>query len=388
MKRNAKGTGTVFQRTDGRWICRITRNGKTRSCSCKSEQEAIDKLEELKKEMQLVERIEASNIEIQNPNKLTLEKLMTMFLEYKKCGREKISQTSWLRLCSQVQTHILPQYGNIAIYNLNSDMFNSLLDDMFAKGYSHSAIKKTHDALTSCMDYAIFVKKLLPINENPMMGVSMIPEKQFNMTNEVDIFELDEIERLKLECLRKTSRKTYEYRYGRVFIFLLQTGLRAGELCALKKSDINLAEQLVKVSKTAISIKNANGKWETVIQQHPKTNKSRREIPLNNTAIEMATSIMKEFPSSDMFIYTVNNKIVTPNTLNKYFKVIKRNANVDESGGLHKLRDTFASMMFENGVDLITVSKLLGHSSSRVTELHYLKILDRRKMKAVKLAEI
>lgn len=59
----------------------------------------------------------------------------------------------------------------------------------------------------------------------------------------------------------------------------------------------------------------------------------------------------------------------------------------EQKGGVHVLRDTFASRLFDSGTDIQTISKILGHANSRITEEHYIQILNSRKMKAVNLID-
>ncbi|WP_425757236.1 tyrosine-type recombinase/integrase [Ihubacter sp. rT4E-8] len=120
----------------------------------------------------------------------------------------------------------------------------------------------------------------------------------------------------------------------------------------------------------------------------PKTERSRRLVPLNATAKNMARLLFAEFPDKDLSIYTANHRIVAPASLNKYLATINRNAGIENKSGVHKLRDTFGSLLFDKGMDLQPVSDLLGHANSRIIEKYYLKILERRKIEAINMIEI
>jgi len=216
--------------------------------------------------------------------------------------------------------------------------------------------------------------------------VEMFSENKFNKKNkEVVILDSDEIEKLIEVCLATGDDGRYMNKYGRVYLFMLCTGLREGEVCGLYKEDIR--EDGVNVTKTAVTLK-IDGKYTTIIQDSPKTNSSERLTPMNSKARELANIILSEFPETECFLYTNQYSVVAPAALNTYFAKVKKQAGITKQGGLHMLRDTFASRLFDADVDLTTISKLLGHSNSKVTENHYIKITNHRKTKAVALIDI
>ncbi len=92
--------------------------------------------------------------------------------------------------------------------------------------------------------------------------------------------------------------------------------------------------------------------------------------------------------SEDMVITTASGKVTPPTALNKSLDRVLHASGVQKRGGVHALRDTFATALFNSGTDIFTVSALLGHASSKVTEQHYVKVLDQRKMRAVQVMEI
>lgn len=389
-KRNVKGEGSVFQRSNGTWVAKITRNGVTKSKTAKNENEANKKLRELIKEEKRIERLNKNNSDFtHNPSKVLTTDVFKKFLEYKRAGRKKVSDTTYLRLESIVNYNILPECGNVPFLEIDKKAIEALLDKKKNDGYSYSTVKKIKEAFNMCFEFAVYEEGLVEPYENPTLGVVM-PIYDMSL-KEIPSYSTDEIQKITKECLKKTSNGKYIYRYGPFFLFMLNTGLREGEACALLKSDINIRERLVSVNKNIISVRSGKEDdekhWIKKVKNTPKTKNSIRYVPLNKGAVKYANIVLDQFREGEMFVYTINGCLVNPSSLNKYLDTILKNAGVNKKGGVHVLRDTFASRLFDSGTDIQTISKILGHANSRITEEHYIQILNSRKMKAVNLID-
>lgn len=389
-KRNVKGEGSVFQRSNGAWVAKITKNGITKTKSAKNENDARKKLGELIKEEKRIERLNKNNSNFaNNPSKVLTSDVFKKFLEYKKAGRKKVSETTYLRLESIVNYNILPECGNVPFLEIDKRAIEALLDKKKNDGYSYSTVKKIKEAFNMCFNFAVYEEGLVEPYENPTLGVVM---PIYDMTlDETPAYNTDEIKKITNECLKKTSTGKYVYKYGPFFLFMLNTGLREGEACALLKSDVNLQDRLVSVNKNIISVRSGKEDdekhWIKKVKNTPKTKNSIRYVPLNKGAVKYANIVLDQFGEGEMFVYTINGCLVNPSSLNKYLDTILKNAGVNKKGGVHVLRDTFASRLFDSGTDIQTISKILGHANSRITEEHYIQILNSRKMKAVNLID-
>ena len=389
-KRHAKGGGTIFQRGNGIWVAKLTRNGITKSKTAKSEDEARKKLKELVKEEKRLERLKKNNSDfVDNPSKVPAKYVFKKFLEYKRAGRKKVSETTYLRLESIVNYNILPECGDMPFLEIDKKTIEMLLDKKKNEGYSYSTVKKIKEAFNMCFKFAVYEEGLVEPYENPTLGVVM-PTYDM-LPKEIPVYDTDEIRKITNECLRHDENGNYIYRYGPFFLFMLNTGLREGEACALLKSDINIKDRLVFINKNIISVrtetKNDERHWVKKVKNTPKTKNSIRYVPLNTGAVKYAEIVLEQFRDGDMFVYTVNGELVNPSSLNKYLNTILKNAGIEKKGGVHALRDTFATRLFDSGTDIQTISKILGHANSRITEEHYIQILNSRKMKAVNLID-
>lgn len=148
----------------------------------------------------------------------------------------------------------------------------------------------------------------------------------------------------------------------------LFTGIRLGELCSLKWSDISLDEGLLKISKTIQRIENCegDGKSKTVIHiGSAKSECAMRSIPLPHSLLHRLCELRKSACEDD-YLLSGSNRYVEPRTCQYRFKKLLRQAGIDDIN-FHVLRHTFATRCIESGIDIKTVSQLLGHSNVNIT---------------------
>lgn len=143
----------------------------------------------------------------------------------------------------------------------------------------------------------------------------------------------------------------------------LFTGLRVGEVCALKWQDIDFKNNQICVSRTIQRIyeENESDFKTVVIIDEPKTNSSYREIPINT---EMCEILKKIKGKTELNCYILSNSIkpIEPRVYRNYFNKVLKNLNINHIK-FHGLRHTFATRCIESGADVKTVSVLLGHRS-------------------------
>lgn len=151
------------------------------------------------------------------------------------------------------------------------------------------------------------------------------------------------------------------------FIVALYSGIRIGEICALKWSDIDLDNKFINIDKTLNRIKdldnNSNKKAKIVITP-PKSEKSIRTIPIPSFLCDLFLKVKSDSVDESYFL-TNSNKYIEPRLLRNKFKAILKKLNFDKK--FHTLRHTFATKSIELGFDAKTLSELLGHSNIRTT---------------------
>lgn len=150
----------------------------------------------------------------------------------------------------------------------------------------------------------------------------------------------------------------------------LFTGLRIGEICALRWEDISFSEQSIYIHHTLqrIQIHQGNKAKTEVVMTTPKSPCSIRKIPLPD---EIAKILILNQKSSSGYVLTNDDyKFIEPRTMQNKFKKILKAAGI-ENANFHALRHTFATRCVELGFDVKTLSEILGHATVNITMNRY-----------------
>ena len=149
-------------------------------------------------------------------------------------------------------------------------------------------------------------------------------------------------------------------------LLCLHTGLRLGELCALKWKDIDFGNRMVSVNQTVQRLYREGGKTKTVLlETEPKSGYSRREIPLPVMILELFEKIRHE----GNYVFG-KDKPMEPRTLQNHFKRLLKKAGLKHKN-FHALRHTFATNCIESGADIKSLSEILGHSDVQISLNRY-----------------
>ena len=147
----------------------------------------------------------------------------------------------------------------------------------------------------------------------------------------------------------------------------LSTGLRIGEICALKWSDINIVDGTITISRTIerIYIIEGEKKHTEIVINTPKTKNSCREIPMSKELLAMVKPL-KKVVNEDFYVLTNDERPTEPRTYRNYYNGLMVKLDIPKLK-YHGLRHSFATRCIEAGCDYKTVSVLLGHSNISTT---------------------
>ena len=163
-------------------------------------------------------------------------------------------------------------------------------------------------------------------------------------------------------------------------VLALLTGMRIGEICALKRNDIDLKKRQINVNKTLQRICIKNKKSEIQIGK-TKTSSCSRTIPISNFLYDFLLSIK---PSNRETYFLTNSFMPKePRNYRKIYKTLLKKLKI-KTTTFHALRHTFATRLIENKIDIKTISELLGHSSTNITISIYVHSEYSTKRKAIK----
>ena len=297
---------------------------------------------------------------------------------------------SYARLIQVTDDYVSPRLGVYRVHQVTADVIQvRVINDMKRQGYSFSTIKKTVNVLTGFFRWAVGTQK---VNFNPCPALILPSEKlikeEKGQTDEIKYYTREEILKLKeaAEAENVYHKEMNQYKFPRAyaFLFIIYTGLRGGEMLALKWSDYDPVKKTITVSKDVAEYKDPETRRiVTKLQMTPKTSSSYRTLKLNDEAIEILRKIKeRSFDPTGEFIVSNRNRgrngsksYVAPSNFRGSFRRFCLFAGV-EYKGVHALRHTFASMLFAQGVPPKVISEFLGHASIVTTLDVYTHIME------------
>ncbi len=389
MQKKLLTNGSSFKRTDGRWggvVWYMDETGerKRKSFSGNTKQAVKQKMTRYIKDFE-------RELEESNESNELLSVSMQRWLEVFKFP--SVEHTTYDRLECTARHHVYPVLGSRVVSSIKSVDIRKVLNDQMLNGYAYTTVKKTHSLLSDYFKY-LTVQEI--ITKNPMSSAPMIKRSNFHSaqgkedlpTNEtVTVFTPEEIDLLRKECFRCWSTGKRIYQQAAAYIFMLNTGLRTGEMLGLLNSDIDLEHRVIHVQRGVKEVSRRDGtKAESgreVVVGKTKSASSKRVVPLNRTAVEMIEDLRSElyFGEDSPLVPDEKGDFTRPVNFRKRFYRILEAAGI-ETKGLHALRHTFATNLV-NGVKQgdgtirslspREVADLLGHSTSEITERYYVK---------------
>ena len=282
-------------------------------------------------------------------NKKTIREIAEAWKEYK---RPYVKQSTMAAYVLILENHVLPEFGD------NDSLHEHDVQAFVLKKIEHGLSVK------SVKDILIVLKMVMKF------GV----KNEWMSHYEWDIKYPANNQPKELEVLSVANhRKILDYvQHNFTFMSLgiyisLNTGLRIGEICALKWSDINVADGTITVQRTIERIYVVEGekKHTELVINTPKTVNSCREIPMSKELLAMVKP-MKKVVNGDFYVLTNEDKPIEPRTYRNYYSRIMEKLDIPKLK-YHGLRHSFATRCIEAGCDYKTVSVLLGHSNISTT---------------------
>ena len=382
--------GNAFKRTDGRWggtVWYMDESGerKRKSFSGTTKQEVNKKM------TAYIENFN-NEIEISIEANKTLKESMTNWLQVFKFP--SVERTTYDRYECTIINQIYPLIGDKIVGNITAADIKKVLNHWMTEGYAYTTVKKVHVILGDYFKY-LTQQELIP--RNPMNAAPMIKKSNFYAIQEkealptsetITVFTAEEIEKLKAEASKAYATGKKLYRQAGAYILMLNTGLRAGEMLGVLNSDVDLERRVlhlqrgVKVINKRDGVALLDGSTEVKVGKL-KSATSKRDVPLNDTAVKMIEELRKEFyfGEDSPLVCDEHGNFTNPERFRRRYHRLLEGAGI-ESKGLHSLRHTFATNLVngikqpDGTVKALTVKQvadLLGHSTTQVTEMYYVK---------------
>lgn len=299
---------------------------------------------------------------------------------YEKSGKVKISTIDIRKARLKV---ILKHFKEIKIKDITKLKYQEMLNDLFEK-YAWKTICSVHETAGLIFRKAV---ELEVITTDITKGAT-VPKKQEtveDLENGVEIPKYMEKEELaKFLSIAQDFGNANDYP---IFLTLAYTGLRGGELTALKWRDINMAEKTISVTKTFYKKKEVK---RTYILQPPKSKESKRIIDVDELVIEtlkkhQAAQKVHDL-KGDSYVFVnisqIKGQHLTTDDLSRRMKILLKLAELSSDLTPHSLRHTHTSLCAEAGVSIDQIMQRLGHKDDKVTRNIYLHITKTRKKEA------
>lgn len=295
------------------------------------------------------------NIEMND--QMTLLAFVDIWLELFKKNSVKIA--SYERLLSSRDTMSSYEIASRKLCDISFFDIQRYINSLVEAGYSISGIKKQTLIVTSPLRHAAAMQI---IHADPCVGVRMPVETKIKKkTKEIVAYTREEQDRLNRIAMGSGS-------VGCLAVcFMIETGIRAGELLALKWSDVELDRCRMKIHATIVNPMYSSAEY----QDSPKSKSSNRMMPLTPRAI----SILKRLRESRTteWIFEQDGCRYTYQKLMYQTKKLCRESGVKYYGE-HVFRHTFATNCYYKGIDIKILSRLMGHSSVQVTYNTYVNL--------------
>lgn len=325
-----------------------------------------------------------------NPNKTTLNEYMEEWLLNEK--RTSVEPSTYARLVSVFEHQIRDDLGKKKLCEITSADIKRLLDHHALgtggkKSLAKSGLKRIMHLLGPCFAYAV---KEGVFSKNPCEYVKM-PSKSNIIVKTKEQFALsyDEVKRFREAAMVCTKKGQIRYRDALVLVFMIGTGLRIGEMIALKWNDIYFEENYIHIHSTLQT--GLLGEEKKRIKDGTKTS-AERMLPLNSN-LKDYLNMMKEYDegkgiTSDYVACTRVGTQQDPSNLSRSLERLLKRAKLSEAVTPHTLRHTFGSALIRAGVGVEIVSRLMGHANIMITYTKYIHVIKEQEAKAMTMVEI
>ncbi len=350
----ARKGGNIYKRKDGRWEARFVKGrvggrtrfgyvfGRTYREAREKQAAALCRWQQEKREAE--------------QSKATVETVARQWLEEKACFLRASTVTRY-RDC--LACHILPRFGRWKLDALTNDDVAGLCHELLqrrsptGKGLSPHTAAVILSVLKQLRQYAM--KRGIAVRFSPESAVVRQPARP------IRVFSLQE-----QMCLLAYLRNHLTPCHLGILL-CLYTGIRLGELCALRWEHVSLDAQELRITATMQRIRlPGKGTRTQIVVTPPKSSCSLRTIPLANELCTLLATHRQETG----YLLTGSESPCEPRTVQNRFKALLAACRIGDAN-FHALRHTFATRCIEAGVDAKCLSEILGHASVNITLNRY-----------------
>ncbi len=359
-KRAGRGEGSIYPRKDGRWAASfiVEETGKRKTIYCKTRKEASEVLREAL-------HAQKQGMLATGP-KQKLEDYLELWFE--DVHKLHLRETTYIVHYRILHKHIIPALGYVQLQKLTAQQVQRLYTNKLQEGLAPSSIRDIHKILRNALENAV---RWNLIARNPCSQVTLPPVKK----QEKPTLTIEQAQHLlfvaqghQLECL---------------ISLVFATGLRHGEMAALRWQDVNLDERCLYVKRAVSRRGGIKGKIKGgYFLGEPKTESSKREVMLPQFVVnalkahrirqnEIRLKASSKWQDSDLVFCNTHGGFLNPDDLLEKFHALLSEAGLP-SMRLHDLRHNIATLLVVKMKNPLKLAQdLLGHSGGEITNQVY-----------------
>ncbi len=338
----------IYLRKDGRWEGRYIReksaNGKTRYGSVYGK-----KYSEVKQKLLLAKTMQQESCDNGPGYSGTLKEWIYEWLDTQK--RTHIKASTYANYRNKLEYHVISVIGDKKLTEVEKDDIQRLVNHGMSNQLSDNSIRTLYRIVHSLFQSAVENGYL---DKNPCNGVCLPKVRHQNRR------ALTREEQTLLEEKARCSKG------NEAVIIALYTGLRIGEISALTWEEVDFTSHLIYVRRTRqrISTYEQDQKQSVVREDLPKSDSSYRSIPMGPFLTEYLIRLKSRAICS--YVVCCKGRATEPRVILYRFRRLASEIGLDDVT-FHSLRNTFATRCIEQGADAVTLSRLLGHTSAKMT---------------------
>ena len=346
----AKGEN-IFKRKDGRWEARYIKgyqlSGKIKYGFCygKTYREAKEK----------AARCKAALANGRPEPAADLRRRFSFYCdEWLRLRKGRVKESTYIKYDTALRRHIKPRLGSCYPQGLTTGLIDRFTEQLLTE--AQLAPKTAHDIL-------VVLRCILRDTAAAFPGVIPDLEIHYPKTGRKEMRVLSRDEQARLVAYLLTDLDTCKFGV----LLTLFTGMRIGELCALRWQGISLTERTVRVDATLQRLRDTDevsGSRTRLISGTPKSSTSARTIPLTDYAARLCREMDPHCPSA--YVLTGTERCMEPRVLQYRMEKYTRDCGL-EGVHFHTLRHTFATRAVEAGFEIKSLSEVLGHANTAIT---------------------
>ena len=344
----------IRKRADGRWEGRYKVDTLT---DAKTKYHSVygKTYKEVKDKIRLITSQPALLNEKKQQQPILIKEIITQWLNSSKSIHKGATEVRYEYL---IEKHIIPELGDVPLSSVTSSMLTSFMNRKLEQGSLNGKEALSPAYVRSIMSVTLSILQFA-VNEGLCQPLNINLQKPSIDKRELEVLSVFDQNRLESALLNNIN----ETKLG--ILISLNTGLRIGEVCALSWNDIDFENQIFHIRSTVARVKSTDsGVNSKLIIDRPKTKSSLRDIPIPSKLLTILISMKKQ--SKGKYVVSAENSFVSPRTYEYRYHKILDEYNIP-SVNYHTLRHTFATRCIEVGVDVKTLSEILGHANVSIT---------------------